>query len=174
MVMDKIVLSKRQTTSIFICSIFSFLTIGGMLFLFSYLSDAMGISRPFYLIFAVITGSAYMYVFYRGIRRYYTEGETFDRAFLFLDSFGKPLFLKITFWFVAPITIPIFAMMYNFLLAFLIFLVSLPFNNVLDRYIDQINLGKTVACVFMAIITQIQLWKYFKKHFLQNNLKPAG
>ncbi len=83
----------------------------------------------------------------------------------FMDSFGKikKRDLVFLFWFLALLTIPIFAYIYAFLLVPIIGLVSIPFALSSD-VIPKVTLSLSVI---FALITQFMLWRQIKKHFLK-------
>ena len=83
----------------------------------------------------------------------------------FMDSLGKfkKRDLVFLFWFLALLTIPIFAYIYAFLLVPLIGLVSIPFSLSSD-VISKVTLFLSVT---FALITQLMLWRQLKRHFLK-------
>lgn len=82
------------------------------------------------------------------------------------DLFLRPtqIGLTITFWFLSPLLIPLFAYIYGLPISFLTWLFL---GNSQDRYSEIISFFVIGICLLLAIITQIGLWRMFKVAFLK-------
>jgi len=89
------------------------------------------------------------------------------------DPFLRPTQkgLTITFCFLSPLLIPLFAYIYGLPISFLTWLFL---GNSQDRYSEIISFFVIGICLLLAIITQIGLWRMFKVAFLKGTLEVYG
>ena len=72
----------------------------------------------------------------------------------------------VVFWMMTPLLLPLFTVIYNEIIIFLLILIELAigeklhFKNKLPFYII---LG---ICIALAVFTVVLLWKAYKKHFV--------
>jgi hypothetical protein len=106
---------------------------------------------------------ALAYGCYVGIRVHWL-GESRDSFIesLGLGSRGR----KLIFWLLSPVLVSIFAVVYSLPLSLGVLILSVPLGNAVARYAGYISACITFLSVVFAIITEIQLWKEYKKYFL--------
>jgi phosphatidylglycerophosphate synthase len=76
--------------------------------------------------------------------------------------------LKILFWLISLLLVPVFTKNYWYPVSLLTMLLMLPFGSAADKYAGLVFFVEAGICFFFAIMTMIQLWRMLKKHCLQN------
>jgi hypothetical protein len=76
--------------------------------------------------------------------------------------------LKILFWLISVMLVPIFTKIYWYPVSLVTMLLMLPFGSAAEKHAGLIFFVEAGICFFFAIMTMIQLWRMLKNHRLQN------